>query len=118
MPEGDVAEAIVEAATSDKVDLIVMSSHGYSGFTRWMLGSVAERVLHSAPCPAPIVRETDPLGKVMTILDYAEANNVGLIAMATHGRTGLKHWVYGSVTEKVLRGSKYSMFIFALRSTN
>lgn len=41
--QGDEAGAIVDAAQTENVDLIVMSSHGYSGFTRWMLGSVTER---------------------------------------------------------------------------
>ena len=45
------------------------------------------------------------------IVDTAEAEAVDLIAMSTHGRTGLKRWVYGSVTEKVLRGARCSMLI-------
>jgi len=31
--------------------------------------------------------------------------------MATHGRTGLRRWVYGSITEKVMRGANCSMLI-------
>ena len=42
--EGDEAGAIVDAADEEDVDLIVMSSHGYSGFTRWMLGSNSRSV--------------------------------------------------------------------------
>ena len=38
-----------------------------------------------------------------TILDYAEANGIDLIAMSTHGRSGLGRWVYGSVADKVLQ---------------
>lgn len=38
-----------------------------------------------------------------TILDYAEDNDVDLIAMGTHGRTGLDRYVSGSVTERVVR---------------
>jgi nucleotide-binding universal stress UspA family protein len=40
------------------------------------------------------------------ILDYAETNNIGLIIMATHGRTGIKRWALGSTAEKVARASK------------
>ncbi len=40
------------------------------------------------------------------ILDYAETNNVSLIVMATHGRTGVKRWALGSTAEKVARVSK------------
>jgi len=36
------------------------------------------------------------------IIDYAEANEIDLIAMSTHGRSGISRWVFGSVTDKVL----------------
>jgi nucleotide-binding universal stress UspA family protein len=36
------------------------------------------------------------------IIDYAETNDVDLIAMSTHGRSGISRWVFGSVTDKVL----------------
>jgi len=39
------------------------------------------------------------------IVDYAEVNNVDLIAMSTHGRTGVGRWVFGSVAGRVLRGT-------------
>jgi nucleotide-binding universal stress UspA family protein len=52
------------------------------------------------------------------ILEYAENHAVDLIAMATHGRSGLQRWVYGSVTEKVLRGGDYSMLIVRPRAHN
>lgn len=39
------------------------------------------------------------------ILDFADQEGVGLIAMSTHGRSGLSRWVYGSVAEKVLQGA-------------
>jgi len=38
------------------------------------------------------------------ILDYAANHPVDLIAMASHGRSGISRWAYGSVTSKVLRG--------------
>jgi nucleotide-binding universal stress UspA family protein len=40
-----------------------------------------------------------------TIIDYASKHPVDLIVMATHGRSGLQRWVYGSVADKVLRGA-------------
>lgn len=201
--DGDVASAIVDVAKEENVDVIVMSTHGYSGVTRWVMGSVTERVLGDALCPVYVVRtpelprhvmitldgsefseralepglemaaiygakvtlmsavrevnvsvlkemETiecgmaqrlhddmvnnveEYLGKIAkryhrdgltsktattlepaatSILDYAETYNVDLLVMATHGRSGLLRWVYGSVTEKVLRGAKRSMLI-------
>jgi len=45
------------------------------------------------------------------ILDVAEREEVTLIAMATHGRTGLARWVFGSVSEKVLRASRVPLLL-------
>jgi nucleotide-binding universal stress UspA family protein len=46
-----------------------------------------------------------------TIIDYAQAHNVSLIVMSTHGRTGLSRWVYGSVADKVLRAAPCPVFL-------
>ena len=53
---GDPSSAIIELAESDKVDLVVMTSHGRTGLARWVYGSVAEKVLHHARCPLMFVR--------------------------------------------------------------
>lgn len=50
---------IVEAARTLKVDLIVISTHGYTGVNRALLGSVTERVVREAPCPVLVVRERE-----------------------------------------------------------
>jgi nucleotide-binding universal stress UspA family protein len=39
------------------------------------------------------------------IIKYAKESNVGLIAMSTHGRSGLSRWAYGSVAEQVMLGA-------------
>ena len=39
------------------------------------------------------------------IIDYAHQHPIDLIVMSTHGRSGLKRWVYGSVADKVLRAA-------------
>jgi nucleotide-binding universal stress UspA family protein len=203
LAEGDVAGALVDVAREEQADLIVMSSHGYSGLTRWVLGSVAEKVLDGAPCPVLVIRSPQPfqralitldgsplaeqaleptlavahgLGATLTllrvlpdldlrrlqgldeyerglssrmveeihetakaylvqlaqkhgrpdwpilaevrtglaadaILQYAEQHEIDLIGMATHGRTGLRRWLYGSVTAKVLRGAACSLLV-------
>lgn len=202
MAEGDVASQIVDTAQTAGADLLVMSTHGYSGVTRWLLGSTAEKVLRSAPCPTLIVRNEAPLRRMLIPLDgsalaeqalspalalagifhsqvvllrvvapvraevvegvlvdpslaarmqdeayveadkylkgicekyarpglvlhaevrtgsaaeqilaFAEAAPSDVIAMATHGRTGLRRWVYGSVTEKILRTARCSMLV-------
>ncbi|MDD4984478.1 MAG: universal stress protein [Dehalococcoidales bacterium] len=48
---GMPAEEIVNYAEKNGVDLIIMSTHGRSGVTRWALGSVAERVLRHSATP-------------------------------------------------------------------
>jgi nucleotide-binding universal stress UspA family protein len=55
-----VAEAIVGFARDDASDLIVMSSHGRKGYRRLVLGSVAEAVARTAPCPVLLVRREVP----------------------------------------------------------
>jgi len=50
------AEAIIGFARDDSTDLIVMSSHGRTGLRRLVLGSVAEQVARTAPCPVLLVR--------------------------------------------------------------
>jgi len=74
--ETDVADALLGTAENEKkvegandfsgCDLIVMSTHGRSGFERWMIGSVTERVLAATKLPILIVRpqkvkQTEPV---------------------------------------------------------
>jgi len=49
--EGDPASKIVEVAHSERMSLIVMPTHGYGRFRRFILGSVTAKVLHDADCP-------------------------------------------------------------------
>jgi universal stress protein A len=53
---GFADEAIIEAARQQKADLIVMGTHGRRGAARLFLGSVAARVIATAPCPVMTVR--------------------------------------------------------------
>ncbi len=203
--EGDPASLIVETAVTAGVDLIVMSTHGYSGLTRWLMGSVTEKVLQQAPCPVLVMRSAELPHKILipldgsrlaesalqpglelaqllpspihllsvayepslellgfdptepllqradrawnetafqraetylqdvqaqlqrtvaevtmavrygppasAILEYAEQNDIQLILMATHGLTGIRRWVFGSVTHKVLRAASCALCI-------
>jgi nucleotide-binding universal stress UspA family protein len=194
---------IIERASADKNTLIAMATHGRSGVNRWLMGSVAEKVLRGTSNPLFLVRARE--GETLTnramamhsvivpldgsalaetvlpaaievakllslavvlfrayelpasayygnedylpnydalkkevekeartyldakvaalkaaglpnvsavlieglgadeIIDYAQKNAESLIAMCTHGRSGVKRWVLGSVTEKVVR---------------
>ena len=46
-----------------------------------------------------------------TILDFAQEQHVDLIAMSSHGRSGISRWIYGSVAEKVMRGATCATLI-------
>ena len=56
---GRPATVILEQSANGGADLIVMGTHGRSGFAHLMLGSVAERVVRSSTCPVLTVREAD-----------------------------------------------------------
>lgn len=51
----------------------------------------------------------------MEIIKFAKANNVDLIVMSTHGRTGVKHFLLGSVAERVVRRSPCPIMVIPAR---
>ncbi len=54
--KGDAAEQIVLAAAETGANMIVLSSHGRTGISRQVFGSVAEAVVRLAPCPVMVVK--------------------------------------------------------------
>lgn len=57
-PQGLAAdEGIIQVALENRVDLIIMGSHGRTGFKRLLMGSVTERVIGQAPCPVLVVKK-------------------------------------------------------------
>ena len=54
--DGEAVEEILKTAQSRHCDLIVLGTHGRSGLTRLLVGSVAEAVLRKAPCPVLTIR--------------------------------------------------------------
>jgi nucleotide-binding universal stress UspA family protein len=54
--DGDPGEGIVAAADSENADLIVVGSHGRSGVSRFLIGSVSDYVVRHAHCPVMVVR--------------------------------------------------------------
>tara|TARA_R110002072_G_scaffold28182_3_gene90769 strand:+ start:346 stop:1194 length:849 start_codon:yes stop_codon:yes gene_type:complete len=192
---GDPGQVILSYIDKNKPDLVAMSTHGASGISRWVRGSVAERVLRRCPVPLlmanpeglaasgrpgfkrilvpldgsktaaevlPLVEElarpyaaevlllcverpevmVAPMGSpaqpdqgrrareilapyesmfttagiqvrakvaigppAQWILKVAEEEEIDLLAMTTHGRSGPSRWLFGSVAEKVLRAS-------------
>jgi nucleotide-binding universal stress UspA family protein len=53
--EGRPAASIVEHARAEKADTIVVGTHGRTGLSRLVIGSVAERVVRLAPCDVLVV---------------------------------------------------------------
>jgi nucleotide-binding universal stress UspA family protein len=57
--QGTPYEEIVKVAKAEEVELIVIATHGFTGFKHFLLGSTAERVVRTAPCPVLVVREKE-----------------------------------------------------------
>jgi universal stress protein A len=55
---GTSAQAIMDTAGAQAIDLIIMGTHGRTGLTHVLLGSVAEHVVRAAPCPVLVMRKT------------------------------------------------------------
>ena len=56
---GIASHEIVETAKELNIDLIVIATHGYTGWKHFAIGSTAERVARAAPCPVLVVREKE-----------------------------------------------------------
>jgi nucleotide-binding universal stress UspA family protein len=57
---GPVAQEILAAAQREHVDVVVLCSHGRTGFGRWALGSVAQKVARQSPVPVLVLRQEGP----------------------------------------------------------
>ena len=71
------AAAVINYAQENDVDLIVMSSRGRSGLTRWRYGSVTARLLRQAPCPVLVIPDQTgdeplPFRRILLPLDGSE----------------------------------------------
>jgi nucleotide-binding universal stress UspA family protein len=103
--EGRPAPEIMRAAKEGGADLIVLGTHGRTGFDRLLLGSVTERVLRHAPCPVltvtaravPAYREgRPPFERIVCPVDFSPASTRALehalsLAQEAHGRLTLMH---------------------------
>jgi nucleotide-binding universal stress UspA family protein len=80
--QGTATAEVLRLATDLPADLVVMGTHGRSGFERLMLGSVTERVLRRSPCPvltvpvrAPVAVPVNGLfGRVLCAVDFSPAS--------------------------------------------
>ncbi len=57
---GDPAGEVVRLARERAIDLVVVGTHGRRGLKRWVLGSVAERIVREAPCAVVVARRREP----------------------------------------------------------
>jgi nucleotide-binding universal stress UspA family protein len=55
---GSPVESIVSYAVDQRVDLIIIATHGRTGLSHVLLGSVAERIVREAPCPVLTIRDS------------------------------------------------------------
>lgn len=85
--EGNPAREILRDAESTPADLIVLGTHGRSGFTRLLLGSVTEKVLRHAPCPVltvpPRAPDAVPAGarvfsRIVVAVDFSDTSQRAL----------------------------------------
>jgi nucleotide-binding universal stress UspA family protein len=85
--DGPTARVILQQARQLRADLVVMGTHGRSGFERLVLGSVTEKVLRSAPCPVLVVPHAveralngdgPPFTSLVCGVDFSEASLVAL----------------------------------------
>lgn len=77
--EGDPARGIVEYAHSNGCNVIVMPTHGYGPFRRFILGSVTAKVLHDADCPVltGVHLEQAPPIRAITLRNVVAAVDLG-----------------------------------------
>lgn len=82
--EGPVAPAIMEGLGDRADGIVVMTTHGRSGFSRFWLGSVAERLVRSSPWPVLLVRPrpesgpVDAIDRILVALDGSDRSARGL----------------------------------------
>jgi nucleotide-binding universal stress UspA family protein len=101
----NVPEAVVSRARTTSVDLIVIGTHGRSGFERLMLGSVAEKLLRKAACPvltvpahAPdaVPREAGSIRRIVCPVDFSSSSEDALeyaasLAQESHASLTVLH---------------------------
>lgn len=82
---GSLPGALADRAAAIQADVIVLTTHGRTGFARWLMGSVSERVLRVAPCSVLVVRSAGSAPAVRRLLvavDLSEHSRRALVAAA------------------------------------
>jgi nucleotide-binding universal stress UspA family protein len=88
--EGFVPERILATILKERIDLLVMGTHGHRGFNRLVLGSVAENIIHQAVCPVLVVNRPQ-----QNFVDPDQGERLRTILLATdfscHSDRALAH---------------------------
>jgi nucleotide-binding universal stress UspA family protein len=82
---GEVAPVILKVAETEKSTLIAMTTHGRSGLSRWIMGSVAEKVVRGSSVPVLVVRSFIPGSGGAVRQATAEELSIGKILIPTDG---------------------------------
>src|SRR6185295_2640468 len=83
--KGEPAHEIVRVAREENADLIVMPTHGYGAFRRFLLGSVTAKVLHDSACPV----WTGAHVKEPSSSDFSLRNILCAVDLSEHSRKTL-----------------------------
>lgn len=87
LSHGDPADEILRGVEEHGADLLVMGTHGRSGFRRFMLGSVTEKVLHLSHCPVLTLSgeavvttapEGPPFSRILCAIDFSDASTAAM----------------------------------------
>ncbi len=84
--EGHPVKMILQYMAQYPPDIVVLGSHGYDGYVRTILGSVAENLLHAAPCPilivkgAPLPGDVHSLRTILCATDFSDASRHCVLA--------------------------------------
>jgi nucleotide-binding universal stress UspA family protein len=77
---------------------------------------IAEKQFTGFPVEILVIKPTKPV--YAEIIEFAKMNNVDLIVISTHGRTGVKHLLLGSVAEQVVRQAPCPVTVVPIKSSN
>lgn len=107
LEEGSPAQVIVDVARRTRADLLVLGTHGRSGFDRLVLGSVTEKILHKSPCPVLTVPRTIDgpalqrvtYARILCALDDARADNAAFTFAQSLARESTAELVLVHVVE-------------------
>ena len=72
------------------------------------LASIQEQYKNTAIKINTVIKTGEPAEK---IIEYADNNSIDIIVMSTHGFSGVRQWVYGSVSAKILNGARHSVLL-------